>query len=200
MGCFGGFCLLMSFFVAQDNVGLEWLGLAPALLWLAYYGFQKPGNAGLRGRAIAKPITIALAWAWVTVLLPTPLELWPKLTILVLGRSAFIFALALAYDLGDMAYDAKQGLNTLVRNLGETRTLILIYKSLLVSGMCVGTNAWFEIYEPLQALGLLVSLLVSAIGLRYLLQKKAWEVWYKPLIDGLMVLQFLLVLLFSRKF
>lgn len=199
MGVLGGACFWLEFMVAPDKGQLEWVGLAPGLLWLAYYGFQKPGNAGLRGWVIAKPITIALTWAWVTVLLPTPLDQWPELFFVVLGRAAFIFALALAYDLGDMAYDAKQGLNTLARNLGSNRTFALIYKSLVAAGICASINVYLEIYGPLQALGLFASLIFSGIWLRYLLPKKTWETWHKPLIDGLMVLQFLLLWLVSSK-
>jgi 4-hydroxybenzoate polyprenyltransferase len=197
MGLLGGACFLMEFVVASDKNGLEWVGLAPAILWLAYYGFQKPGNAGLRGRSLAKPLTIALTWAWVTVLLPSPMAQWPDLLFVLFGRAAFIFALALAYDLGDVAYDQQQGLSTLAGTLGTKRTLALIYKSLVVAGLCASINVYLNLYGPVQALGLFSSLIISGIWLQYVLQKKAWESWYKPLIDGLMVLQFLLVLLFS---
>lgn len=190
MGVLAGICFLMA---TPVNFGVHWIGLSPVILWLAYYGFQKPGNKGLRGHTLAKPLTIALTWAWVTVLLPTPLEQWPELLFLLPGRTAFIFALALAYDLSDAAYDKSHGLTTLAGQLGNKGTLNLINSSLAFSGLCVGTNVIFHIYDYANGAALMISLIISAAWLRYMLQKKHWETWHKPLIDGLMVLQFLLV-------
>lgn len=193
-GFLGGLCFLMPLFDSPASIGGQLMALTPVFFWLAYYGFQRPGNAGLRGRPFAKPLTIALTWAWVTVLLPTTVDQWPSLLFLVLGRAAFIFALALAYDLSDAEYDLRHGLSTLTRQLGFERSFELIYKSLALAGLCLGANLYFHIYELPKGLGLLVSLGLSAWWLRFLLQQKSWQAWQKPLIDGLMVLQFLLVM------
>ncbi len=192
-GVLGGICFLKQLLVSP--LGSQLILLAPVLFWLAYYGFQRPGVAGLRGHPFAKPVTIALTWAWVTVLLPTAPTQWPGLLPLLLGRAAFIFALALAYDLNDSDYDLRQGLTTLTRQLGFDRSFALIYKSLALSGLCVCFNLYFHVYGFSKAAGLFVSLGFSAWWLRYLLGKKTWQIWQKPLIDGLMVLQFLLVCL-----
>ena len=77
----------------------QWSVLGPALLWGAYYGLQPPGRAGLRTLPAAKPVVIALAWTWVTIWLPARQLLWPMFA----ARATFIFALALAYDLADLA-------------------------------------------------------------------------------------------------
>lgn len=199
-GFLGGICFLIPLISAPELIGNQLIVLTPVLFWLAYYGFQRPGNAGLRGQPFAKPLTIALTWAWVTVLLPTPIAQWPMLLFIVLGRAAFIFALALAYDLCDSDYDLRQGLRTLTTKLGFDRSITLIYKSLAIAGICVCVNLYFNIYDAPKAAGLIASLGFSAWWLRYLLQKKAWEAWQKNLIDGLMVLQFLLVLIATYAF
>ncbi len=198
-GVVGGICFLIPLVASPKLIETQFIVLVPVLFWLAYYGFQRPGNAGLRGRPFAKPLTIALTWAWVTVLLPTPLTQWPNLFFLLLGRTTFIFALALAYDLCDADYDLRQGLKTLTTKLGFDRSIALIYKSLALAGICVCANLYFNIYDFPKAAGLFVSLGLSAWWLRYLLQKKEWEVWQKSLIDGLMVLQFLLVWLMGAR-
>ena len=196
MGILGGICFLIPVYRMPELIGSQLIVLTPVLFWLAYYGFQRPGNAGLRNRLLAKPVTIALTWAWVTVLLPTPFTLWPTLLFLLLGRAVFIFALALAYDLSDADYDLKHGLKTLTITLGFGKSVALIYKSLVLAGLCVCLNVYLNIYDVPKAAGLALSLGFSAWWLRYLLRKQEWEAWQKPLIDGLMVLQFLLVLLF----
>lgn len=193
LGGLGGLCFV--FFLLESPS--EWLErlltLAPLLFWLAYYGFQKPGNAGLRGHPVAKPLTIALTWAWVTVLLPIPLAQWPSVMFILLGRAAFIFALALAYDLSDAAYDRRHGLQTLTGKLGFEKSIWLIYWGLAISGLCVCLNIGHQVYPVPAAVGLLLSLLFSAWWLPFLLQKTIWARWQKPLIDALMVWQFLLV-------
>lgn len=196
-GFLGGICFLIPLLAAPKLIGTQLIVLTPVLFWLAYYGFQRPGNAGLRSRPFAKPFTVALTWAWVTVLLPTPLTQWTILFFLLLGRASFIFALALAYDLCDGDYDHRHGLKTLTTKLGFDRSIALIYKSLSLAGICVCANLYFNIYDLQKAAGLFVSLGFSVWWLRYLLQKKVWEPWQKNLIDGLMVLQFLLVWLMS---
>lgn len=194
MGLLGGICFLLA--LPTDWVGRAQMGF-PILFWLAYYGFQKPGNAGLRGKILAKPITIALTWAWVTVLLPSESRPWSVLGWMFVGRAAFIFSLALAYDLCDVAHDHRYGLNTLSRKLGFKRSFGLIYLGLGLAALCVCANLYYQVYGYGPGMGLLLSLGLSAGWLRIVFLQDIPEAWKKPLIDGLMVLQFLLVLLFS---
>lgn len=192
MGCLGGICLWMAF---PDAWMERLILLAPVLGWVMYYGGHGLGRKGLRGYPIAKPLTIALVWAWVTVLLPVSITCWPKLVFLFLGRASFIFALALAYDLGDMERDRTRGFSTLAGRLGLHRTFVLIYWSLGISALCVGMNGALAVYGPAEVFALLTSLAISVWWLRYLLHKSTWMNWQKPLIDGLMVMQFVLVAL-----
>ena len=197
VGIFGGLCFLMPLIDSRAMTAKHLIGLAPVLFWLAYYGFERPGNAGLRKFPVAKPLTIALTWAWVTVLLPTPVAQWSEVLFLLLGRTAFIFALALAYDLSDADYDRRHGLETLTEKLGFEKSFTAIYLSLGLAALCVCVNVYLNLYPLPEATGLLFSLLFSAWWLRFLLNKAALKQWQKACIDGLMVLQFLLVFLCS---
>ncbi len=197
-GLLGGICFLIPLLDNPQEIRVHSISLAPVLFWLAYYGFQWPGKAGLRNILVAKPITVALTWAWVTVLLPTPYTQWSGLLYLLLGRAAFIFSLALAYDLSDEAYDQRHGLKTLTGRLGFEKSFVLINGSFALAALCVWANVVYDVYDIHLAAGLFISLLVCAVVLRFLLQKPSWESLQKPLIDALMVLQLLLVLLFSN--
>lgn len=191
LGFFGGVCLF--FWIVSG--GALMLVLVPVLCWLAYYGFRRPGNAGLRTWLLAKPLTVALAWAWVTVVLPAADEVLKQILPVFLERSAFVFALALAYDVSDMPYDRLYGLKTLARALDTKRTFWLIQLGFGLSGMCIGVSFVSGFYGLSLALSLLISLIFSAWWVQYLLHKNAWLPWHKVLIDALMPLQCALVLL-----
>ncbi|MCW5920852.1 MAG: hypothetical protein KIS77_00790 [Saprospiraceae bacterium] len=196
-GGLGGICFLLSLWgdgVSDLRVS-SWQGvvLVPVALWSLYYGLQSPGNAGLRGVPMAKPLAVALAWAWVTVLLPVPTGRWGEAGMILLGRTAFVFALALAYDWADLAYDQQRGLPTLAGRLGRKRTFLLINGALLCAALCSGANVYLKIYEQSMAFALLISLAWSAGWLHFVLSKNADVVAQKMLIDGLMLLQCLIL-------
>lgn len=165
----------------------------PAILWLLYYGLKRPGNAGLRSIPMAKPLVVALAWGWVTVMLPVPPEQWGGVVGILMGRTAFIFALALAYDLADLNYDRRHGLTTMAGNLGFHKTFRLIFSALLLAAICSYANFFLNIYNGSVAFTLFASLAVSMYWVWTLLHKTAWQGWQKVLIDALMPLQFLMV-------
>jgi 4-hydroxybenzoate polyprenyltransferase len=212
VGVFGGACFLLPLLASSllpllpllassllplsaSSPTIPWqaAALVPAVLWLFYYGLQRPGNAGLRGVPMAKPVVVALAWAWVTVMLPVPMKQWGSVVGVFLGRSLFIFALALAYDLADLEYDRRHKLATLAGKLGFEKTFLLINGALTVATVSSLANYFLKIYGLNLAIGLLASLVFSAWQLRFLLKKTGWQSWQKVLIDGLMPLQFLLI-------
>lgn len=193
-GLFGGLCFLFPLVARPSPGSWHWAVCVPAALWLLYYGLRWPGNAGLRGVPLAKPIVVALAWAWVTVMLPVPPEAWGKVGAILLGRASFIFALALAYDLADMEYDRRQGLTTLAARLGVHQTFRLIFCALLLAALCCFANLYSNIYSKNMALALFNSLVFSAWWLRVLFRRTDWQNWQKVLIDAAMLLQFLVVL------
>ena len=192
-GLFGGACFLMSLPASTGATSWQWAVAVPAALWLLYYGLRWPGNSGLRGVPVAKPLVVALAWGWVTALLPALPEEWGRVGGILLGRSAFIFALALAYDVADLDYDRRHGLATLAGRIGMRKTFLLIFSALLLAALCCCANTFLHIYDRQMALALCASLALSARWLWFLFQKADWLGWQKMLIDALMAGQFLMV-------
>lgn len=187
LGAGAAFCYYQLPVVQQGII------LAPALIWWLYDDRRRVGRFGLRRFPALKPLSIALAWAWVTVLLPLPPLQWTGAAALFVGRAAFIFALALAYDLCDLAYDRRQGLTTLVMQLGARGALRLVDAVLLLATGCVCLNAALGRYPWPVAGALLLSLLISRWCIRYLPPRGDMGDWRKVGIDGLMVLQYGLV-------
>ncbi len=190
-GVVGGLCFLFWVSSITDFI----TAIVPMLFWLAYYGFRRPGKAGLRSSLWAKPLTVALAWAWVTVALPLHMDTWLLAWPIFLTRAAFIFILALAYDLSDLAYDRRTGLTTLAMRLEERGTFLLIYQGLGAAALIVGIAWATGVYSISVAIALQVSLLASAWWLQFLAKKESWHPWHKVLIDALMLFQCSLVLL-----
>ena len=171
------------------------IALIPMFFWLAYYGFRRPGNAGLRTRLLAKPLTVAFAWAWVTVFMPISIEAWYAALPMFLARGAFVFALALAYDVSDIGYDRRYGLRTLALTMEAKGIYWLIYLSLAISGLFVCLGWASGVYSLLSSLSLFISLFFSAWWIPLLLKNDAWKSCHKVFIDALMLIQCALVLL-----
>lgn len=204
-GLFGGACYalsawpLLSGSPPAQRTPEYWpmTALLPLLLWLLYYGLQRPGTAGLRGVPAAKPVVVGLTWAIVTVLLPLPAERWSEASIMFSGRAIFIFALALAYDLSDLVYDRRHGLSTLAGRVGASGTFRFMDAALALAFLCYCANFFLHVFPLYATAALIASLVFSAWWLRFLLRKSISTARQKLLIDALMPLQLLLIWLAS---
>lgn len=165
--------------------------VVPFMAWAFYYG--RLGAAGLRSVPLLKPLTVALSWAWVTVVLPLSSEAWPLAGALFVGRTAFLFGLALACDLCDRNLDRMRGLDTLALRLGPKRTLRTIDIALLASAVCVLTNLVLDRYSGTASAALLASLTATAFGVRIVTRNIRGVLLQKASLDGMMVAQFVLV-------
>lgn len=161
---------------------------APAGVWMLYYF---AGERSLRRVQILKPVSIAFVWAWVTVLLPLPMMEWPAAVMIFFGRSLFIFALALAYDLSDLHHDRQHRFLTQVQYWGPRKTFQYIDTALLAAGLVCILNYWCKIYGAWAMSVLIGSLLFTAGALRVIHNQVRRHYWQKFWIDALMVLQFL---------
>jgi 4-hydroxybenzoate polyprenyltransferase len=163
----------------------------PAIIWVLYY-FAGPRS--LRRLPWLKPVSIAFVWAWVTVWLPLDTVQWPETGLVFLGRAAFIFALALSYDLGDIHYDRLLKFPTLVQHLGEQKTFKWIDGALMAAGLVCILNYLCKIYGLWAMCALMLSLLYSAWWLRFIRSRSIALRWQKFWIDALMIIQFIWVL------
>lgn len=190
-GVSGGFFVLLA-------PEVQAVAMSAGALWAMYYGLQRPGNAGLRSVPVLKPLVVSFAWAWMTVLLPVPMADWPSMVWMFAERMAFVFALALAYDLHDLAYDHRHGLPTLARRLDFRYTFWLMNAALSLSASCAVGSFLLKNYSLLVAVALLFSLLFSALWLWFLFRKPEWAAWRKVGVDALMVGQFVVLAFATR--
>lgn len=187
---FGGIALI-SFIFSSRTVQLSLL--LPALTLGFYYGWGRPRRAGLRWAPFWKPPAVALAWAWVTVFIPVEARMNAGLWLVFATRFLFIYALALAYDLHDSAYDLRRGLETVANRLGASRTLRLIDVLLSVAAALELLRAGTGAARAHTTVALLVSLFCTRWAIRKLFGDSRNEAHRKALIDSMMVLQCLLL-------
>lgn len=190
-----GLLAFVCFWFLDD--GIKIAALVPAFTWATYYGWRRPGNSGLRKNAHFKPHVIAFTWAWVTVLLALPPGLWAKAVFLFAGRAGFIFALALAYDLHDCAYDKEHGLETFANRRSAHVVMRWMDAALLSTGLFAALNYYIHIISLTSIYALLFSLFCNAVLLKLFFRYAVFMPWRKMLIDGLMILHWLVLVAFT---
>ncbi|MFT5647431.1 MAG: 4-hydroxybenzoate polyprenyltransferase [Aureispira sp.] len=188
LGILGGgvcfFCL---------NRPTQYALVIPALLSLGYV-IPFMGNKKLRLRDVhfIKIFLIAIVWSYVTVLLPF-LEYEITIGIRELGilleRVLFIFVITLPFDLRDWEIDKKNGVRTIPATIGVKNTLRLAFFILMVWSLLV-----FQIYSFFIVFALLISGISTGIFVYYS-PKQKHDYYFTALMDGTMILQYILVLL-----
>ncbi len=177
----------------------RWTAVITGVVWLLYYGPPRliPGAAGLRFSMLLKPVSVAVAWAMTTVLLPlVTAHDTIKISVVSAGllfteRSAFIMALALAYDLHDADGDRDIAMPTLVRSLTSRQVFVLIYSLLCLSFCCAAGNVILLLYSWADCFRLGLSLGCAAVALRLMFSLPDNYELRKMGIDALMLWQFL---------
>ena len=175
------------FFLSISRVQ-QLVALVPALIWLLYNDHYWLG-LGLRRFPAVKPVAIALAWAVATVLLPVPPEHWAAALPLFWIRAAFVFTLALAYDLCDQSYDLYHGLDTLVLRLGPRMVRRLSAAVLLAAALGAWASALAGYCTWWAFAALLLSFGTAAQAIRYIPEQQHWGAGRKVAIDGLLIFQ-----------
>ncbi len=165
--------------------------ILPALLSLGYVipfiGVQK---LRLRDIHFVKIFLIAIVWSYVTVLLPIlefSLSWNSQLIGILVERGLFIFAITLPFDLRDSALDKALDVQTIPSLIGTSQTLRVAYLTL---------GIWLVICLNIYPFSILCALGISAISTAffiYLSPHQKQDYFFTALIDGTMLIQFLLV-------
>ena len=170
------------------------LGLVAVLYSFPFIPFGK--RKRIKDYGFFKIITLSLLWTLVTVWFPVAdMNVEIKLFIFVfVKRFIFMFILCLLFDLRDIEIDKKENINTLAVILGKKRSYLLSYVSLIVFIILS-----FAQYFYLPQTGILIAMLISALATVItieLTKKTNSDFIYLAGIDGMMILQAVLVWLF----
>ncbi|MBI1779764.1 MAG: UbiA family prenyltransferase [Sphingobacteriales bacterium] len=192
---FAGIGMLMSLISFYFLIHY-WLWIITGAIVAGLYTAPKiPGKVStfLRKIAIAKTIYLALAWTYVTAVLPLIISRQHinfHSIAFILHRYFFIYALCILFDYRDRDEDIGQGIRSLITMLNEKGIKVLFYVS-LVSGILMALF-FYGIYSPsLKGILLCIPLLILAM-LYNSIKKNKNDYLYYFAIDGLMLLSFLL--------
>ncbi|HFC01219.1 MAG TPA: hypothetical protein ENJ53_10485 [Phaeodactylibacter sp.] len=170
--------------------------IIPGIISMGYVLPLLSGKKRLRDLNHIKIFLIAVVWAWVTVFLPA-LEIGKSFELatwlMIFEKALFIFAITLPFDIRDLKVDAHNQVRTIPAVIGVFKTKLLA-SGILVFAFGLSVMLWLSgNYDKSVLLALLVSYL-STSHFIYLSDKIKHDYFYTGLMDGTMILQFLLVL------
>lgn len=154
-----------------------------------------PGGFRLKQLGVCKPFILAAVWTIVTVWLPAH-QTDPWLLSLVLSRRfVFMLVLCLAFDIRDQQKDQLQSIRTIPIRFGAKLTYYLMDGLLVLFAILALLVEW-----QLGRLPILIALMLSAIVTKVVIRmttRYTSELYYLGVIDGMMVMQALLVVVAS---
>jgi len=191
--------LITLFFFYWLTPKIQMLLLLPGGLSLAYVFPMLRGGRRVRDIHFVKIFMIALVWTWLTVLIPAidlgQFHAW-SVGGMSIERLCFIFAITLPFDIRDLLMDSQQEVKTLPALLGIAATRRLATMVLVLMLVFVALLVSYGSY-PL-AIGLALFLSAGlAWGLIYWASPDRPDQYFTGWLDGTMLLQFVLVYLFS---
>ena len=178
------------------------LALAPIAMVTAFYSMPFTSNQNflfrLREVPYLKIFLIALVWASSTIFLPIIQADYPfhnsHVSSMFLERFFFIFAITIPFDIRDIEIDKRAGLKTIPLLLREDKSLWIAYGCLLIFVFI----SFFH-YKQLNKGYILYALSISAITtflFLYVKKIRTLKYYHYGILDGTMLLQGLLVLIF----
>lgn len=149
---------------------------------------------------LLKIITLGLLWTLVTVWFPADEVNVTGLSfqLIFLRRFIFIFILCLLFDIRDTEVDRRENIATFSVKLGVKRSYILCYL-LLIMFIALSVIQFIHLPDIKQLIAMLISAAATVIIIAYS-KKDNSDVIYLACIDGMMLLQALLVIIGSVYF
>lgn len=178
------------------------IALAPIAAITLFYSLPVFGNKRtvfrLREIPFLKIFLIALVWSSSTILLPVIQSgitfNWTHVIAMLAERFLFILAITIPFDIRDVEADKQAGLKTIPLLLNENKSLVISYLSLFIFFLIS-----FIHYQQLHYWFIIFSLGVSSLTTFIFLNSKKirnMPFYYYGILDGTMLLQGLLVLVF----
>lgn len=199
LGC-GILLILFSFlsFHLHHFIILAILGTVAILYSFPVIPFGKKKR--IKDYGFLKIITLALLWTLVTVWFPVNNFPFEKniFEFIFLKRFVFLFVLCLLFDIRDIEIDRQENITTLAVFMGEKKSYLIVYLGLVL--FIILSLLQFFYYDDTS---ILIAMMLSAAATFFaveLTKKTNSDFVYLAGIDGMMLLQAMLVYLVGLKF
>jgi len=152
----------------------------------------------LREIPYLKIFLISFTWSATTVLLPIikteqSFEI-THISLMLIERFVFVFAITIPFDIRDMDADRIAHTKTIPLLLGEKRALVLSY-SCVILFLIISVLHYYIYQQPFLAMPMVISAMSTFLFLKWD-KAKRYSLYHYAILDGTIILQGLLVLLF----
>ncbi len=150
----------------------------------------------LRDYPIIKIFLVALVWAAIATLIPlykSDIELTTRIAIFI-EKYFFVFALVIPFDIRDIEYDCSLKVPTLPNKFGKNKAILFAVVALLISISIALVLVKKDVYSGKQGIAVLFGYFLTML-LVVLSKNKKTDYYFTGIIDGLPIINLLLVLL-----
>lgn len=193
----GLLCIITGVFSLslKQLVLLSIAGIVTLLYSLPLLPFR--GRKRLKDFGVLKIMVLVVMWTLVTVWLPAGQVVYshPGFGLIFIGRFIFLFALCLLFDIRDTHIDASESISTIPILMGIKKTYILAYTLIAVFILLA-----MIYYARVPAAGHFHAMLLSGVSTLIIIKyskKNAFDMAFLVCVDGMMLLQALLVVIGS---
>ena len=174
--------------------------ILPAILSLGYVVPFFGKNRRLRDFDYIKIFLIAIVWAFITVMLPiVERKGWaislPDI-LMCIERSVFIFAITIPFDIRDLKVDKHIQVKTIPSIIGIPKSKLLAGVLLIIAFLLAVSLYVLTIYDWAVLLALSLSYFSTYLLITYS-DKTEEDYFFTGLMDGTMIIQFLLIFVFK---
>lgn len=164
-------------------------------------GIKKLVLPPLRSLPYVKIFLITIVWTLICGLFPImPVNVFPTgFVYYLIALGVFIFAITIPFDIRDVEVDKANNVITFPVKLREERSRQLSYAALIIYVGIIFLMLMRDQVSPTHVIALILSAFVSAVIISFS-KKERPEFFFSGLVEGTIVLQFLLVLIAEYTF
>lgn len=197
--------VLLLFFLPIHTILLSLTGGVMCIMYIYKIRFRK-FVFEIRNIPLLKNLWLAIIWALLTVWVPLsfyhhPIGFHDEAGYLFLRRFFFILAIAIPYDIRDYRKDQANRLQTLPVTIGIQKTKMIAIIALICFTGLVFQTSWNSgdgnVMIHKTSLAFYISIFITGIIILFTNTRKK-KYFYSLVLDGTMILQFMLVLLFLK--
>jgi 4-hydroxybenzoate polyprenyltransferase len=176
--------VISSFFILYIQIA----GLAVTLIACLAYFVRFSGWKGMRTVTFMKSFWLAAVWTVATVWIPLHFATEKNVLLLVSERFLFMLSICIIYNLRDYSHDSEAGISTMPLKIGIPLTKLLCIFFLVINSILI----YLHDYPLYICNALIVSVALTGLMVFAARRNGHW-LYYTLLIDGSMILQYLLV-------